>query len=471
MVVYAARWIGGSLLPIVVAAVSSGSLSLAAIVLPIVVVVSVPFGMLAWRRFEYRVQDGRLELSQGVLSRSRRTLALDRIRGVEIVAGPLQRALGLVGVKVEAAAGGSEKAEISLPALGRAQALELRGRLLAGGPREAGAGAEVPGREGRELARVGLGTVALGGLTELGYALAPLAALAAVVSLVDDLPAGIPRRIERAALDRLPDDAAGALVAGLILVAAAALIGVIGSLLVDGGFRLREQGGRLVSERGLLTRRRGELDRARVRGVEIRDNPLRRALGLAALRAVVGGIAAGSGESRGRTTLLPVGRREVAWRLAQTLTPGISPALLPHPRAALGRRLARALGLPLIALAVALALREPAAIGLTAAAAAAMCLIGVERYRALGHGVADGRVALRSGSLSRRHTIVDRETVVAYRIRSSPGQRRRGLCTLVAALPEPAGARLAIDLSEDQARSVLLAAEPGLVSALQARAG
>src|SRR4029453_4913912 len=60
-----------------------------------------PFAVLAWRRFTYRVADGRLEVRSGVLTRTLRTIPLDRIRGVDISAPLLHRLTGLVQVRVD----------------------------------------------------------------------------------------------------------------------------------------------------------------------------------------------------------------------------------------------------------------------------------------------------------------------------------------------------------------------------------
>ena len=110
-------------------------------------------------------------------------------------------------------------------------------------------------------------------------------------------------------------------------------------MIVDGGFRLTERPGRLVAERGLVGRRSVTIDRSRVRALEVRDSPPWRALDLAALRAVVGGVSSGQGDARGRTTLLPAGpaRRGLARSRARS-TRTAHDGLDPHPRAALQRR-------------------------------------------------------------------------------------------------------------------------------------
>ena len=80
---------------------------------------------------------GRLELHSGVFSRSVRTIPLERVRGIDVTEPFLHRLLGLVHVEIEAAAGGTQRAELSLPGVSREQADALRQALLGAvrGPR------------------------------------------------------------------------------------------------------------------------------------------------------------------------------------------------------------------------------------------------------------------------------------------------------------------------------------------------
>jgi putative membrane protein len=53
-----------------------------------------------WRRTRYRLTPGRVELRTGILVSTHRSLQRDRIRAVHITADPLQRAFGLVTVRI-----------------------------------------------------------------------------------------------------------------------------------------------------------------------------------------------------------------------------------------------------------------------------------------------------------------------------------------------------------------------------------
>ena len=95
--------------------------------------------------------------------------------------------------------------------------------------------------------------------------------------------------------------------------------------------------------------------------------------------------------------------------------------------------------------------------------------LAFDRYRQLGHGFDGRRLVLRGGSLLRRWSEVDPAGVVAYELRSSPGQRRAGLCTLVVHLGQGAGSRRALDAGEDQASVLLGDLHPRLFAPLLRR--
>ena len=310
------------------------------VILPIVIVllvVGVPLAVLSWWRFRYRVGDGKLELHSGVLSRSVRTIPLDRIRGIDVTEPFVHRLLGLVKVDVEAAAGGRSKAELSLAAVSREQADQLREAVLAG-PRPAAGDEPV---EARPVYQATPRLLVLGGLTSMRYLLAPAAVVGVVFNLADDLPGGIVDRAADAAADRFPTDALGIVLVVALAIGLVVLAAIAGSLLVDWRFTVRDEGERLAASRGLLTRRVVHLDRDRIRGADVRDSPLRRPLGLSSVNA----IAAGLRGRTGGTALAPVIENDRVAGLLEAVDPGApdpAAALEAHPPASRRRRLVRA---------------------------------------------------------------------------------------------------------------------------------
>ena len=448
ILVFARRMVSASLLPVVVVAftwrptfVVPGLLALAGIGLAIVV--------LEWRRFTYRIEAGRLVIERGVLRHTTRVVALDRIRGVELRAPWLHRVLGLVRVDVEAAAGGTNAAELSLAAVAADEGVRLRRVLLAEAAPVEDEPSAVP-----VLYRASPRLLVAGGLTSGRYILTPLAVIGVLANFADDLPGTNVERFLEAAADRAPTDTLGVslLVVGAVLLATA--LAAAGSLLADWDFQLVDDGERLAARRGLLTSRAVAIDRTRVRGVELRDSPLRRAFDLVGVHAIAGGI--GGGRS-GRTVLAPVIRVPEASELVRMLDPQTRPdvPLQKHPRAALRRRVVRAVAVPIPFAANAFVLGWGwAAIALAVLAVAGIPL-GIDRYRQLGHAFDGRRLVVREGSLTRRWTSLDPLAIVSYTVERSPFQARAGLCTVVFHLGQGAGTRRVLDCSEEQAAAVL----------------
>jgi putative membrane protein len=460
VLVVARRFIGLSLIPVLALFLSAGP----RVIVPVIVLalfVGVPLAVLSWWRFRYRVSGGRLELHSGVLSRSVRTIPLERVRGIDVTEPFLHRLLGLVHVDVEAAAGGTQRAELSLPAVSREQAEALREALLAG----AGTAGDT---EPPPLYRATPGLLALGGITSLSYLLAPAAIVGVLFNLADDLPGSFVEHAGETAIDRFPTDAVGltlvaAAAIGLVLVAAA-----VGSLLMDWDFTVRDEGERLAASRGLLTRRLVHLDRDRIRGADVRDTPLRRPVGLVSVTAIAAGV---SGRSGG-TTLAPVLPLEDAPALLRAIdAPAPDPAapLAGHPAAARSRRFVRALAVPVLAVALAAALGALWAVVVALAAVALAVAVARDRYRQLGHSFDGRRLALREGSLRRHWSEVDPGAAVSFELRSSPGQRRAGVATLLVHLGQGAGSRRALDIGEDQAAALLGRVQPDLFDPLLPR--
>lgn len=463
VLVLARRLLGESVVPLLVLLVAAGP----RVLVPVALVgapVLLAYLVLAWLRFEYAVEEGSLVVRRGVVGRSTRVVPLDRIRGVDVRQPLLHRALGLVQVEVEAAAGGSRRAELTLAAVRPAQAEALRERVLTAAPAGAAAAVRAP----QELYRAGVPLLALGGMTSGRYVLSPLAVLALLANVADDLPGGVEERLLGGLLERAPGSAGGIAVLLAALAAAALLLAAVGSLLVDWRFTLLDEGERLAAARGLVTRRTVSLDRARIRGVDVRDTPVRRVAGLASVGAVAGGIQGGEG---GRATLAPVLAAAAVPALVRAVDPAAPDPGAPlarHPAAARPRRLVRALAPPVAAAVAAAALGWWWAAAVAGAAAALAVPLALDRYRQLGHRLDGRRLVVREGSLLRRWTCVDPAAVVSYEVRRSPGQARAGLCTVVLHLGQGAGSRRLLDVGEAQARALLAALDRPLLGPLAA---
>ena len=325
------------------------------------------------------MHDGRLVVERGVLRRSLTVVPMDRIRGVDVHASALQRLLGIVSVRVDAAATGGREDEAVLNAVSSAEGARLRDVLL----REAALGEHEPVPV--EPTARGPGPASGAGAGRGAGAVPPaVAALRAAGRRLPAGPAGRDRRAGQlrrraagaaagAAVD--DEDALGtepgvrAIVVGAVAVVLVAVAGaMVTAAVANWGFTLTRRGGTLVAERGLLSRRQVSLEHDRIRGYALAEPLALRAVAAARLTALVTGLGGGENENESRPARpaaparpgpgRPRGRRRRGDPVRRPLrrAPGGRPAPpagpggrcpgWSRPRCSAGRDLARAGGLP-----------------------------------------------------------------------------------------------------------------------------
>jgi putative membrane protein len=230
----------------------------------------------------------------------------------------------------------------------------------------------------------------------------------------------------------------GAVVAvvGYVLVATAGYVGVFWK------FRLvRDGADTLRVTRGLLSTRATTISLSRLRGVEISEPLLLRAARGARCIVITTGLHVGRGAEREGSVLLPPAPRAVARAVVVDVL-GVpdeicSGPLERHGPAARRRRYVRAMSGAALIVAAADTLNLVGhgpgwiwigSLVLLPAAAA----LAADRYRSLGHRLADGRLVTRTGSLVRRRSIISTDAIIGWRIHQTWFQRRQGLVTLTA---------------------------------------
>ncbi|MQA97883.1 MAG: PH domain-containing protein [Streptosporangiales bacterium] len=419
-----------------------------------------------WYTFTYRISPERVEIKQGLVGRSTRTIPIDRIRGVDVTANLLHRALGLAVVRIEAAAGGGAAEEGKLDAVMAPEAERIRALLLrrraaitgtapAGASADAGDGASAIDPYAPPAPDVVHHTTPwrwylyapLSGV----YLLAPFAALAAIAGFIgqlgDELGLFSPERLRSIAegLETVPYVLLAAL--AVLFVLLVPVVAVAAYTIANWAFTLREREGNLITARGLLTRHTVALERARVRGYELTDNPLGRVFRTVRLGAVMTGL----GDTATRAQLLPIVPRRVAEAISGRVLGPYRGTLLPHPTSALRRRLVRAVVPWAVPAAAVLYLGWTWAVWPVIVLALLCSLVAVDLYRSLGHGYDGARLSVRSGSLDRRQAVVEARAVVGWRMTQTLSQRWAGLVTLTAAVGAGTGGYAAIDLDSAEA--------------------
>ncbi|MFF9351278.1 PH domain-containing protein [Streptomyces sp. NPDC014734] len=424
----------------------------------------------------YRVTDDLVELQSGLLFRSRRSIPVDRIRSVDLTANPLHRIFGLTKLTIGTGEQGvSAGQRLALDGIGKADAAELRRQLIE-----------------RRDARRGLATVAVddGPISELDWSWLKYGPLSvwgvggvfiAVASVyrtlrelkVDPLELGVVKDLQ----DRF--GSVPLWYGILVVLAVVVVLGIIGSTATFieswSGYQLaREEGGMFRVRRGLFVTRSVSIEKRRLRGVELVEPiPLRWA-GAAKLNAVASGLG-NREDNRRRSVLTPPVPRDEARRVAAAVLdehPSLTvrDGLTRHPRAALRRRVNRAVIWSVLIGAVPFGLglwlgRGLVTVGWITAAVLVpvLSVFAFNAYRTLGHGIRGGYLVASAGTFAHRTVALQRDGIIGWRITRTPFQRRAGLFTLGAATAAGEGVYKVRDVSTGQGIALAEQAVPQLL--------
>src|ERR687890_985650 len=432
------RWVSGLVFPGIVLLVSQGfnlwTVTLFLLGLLVVAALAALWGFLSWRATTYAVTGNSFRLRQGVLQKNERTIPLEHVQSVDTVQGIIQRAFGVVEVRIETAGGGVSDPDASLAALDRDAAQTLR-REIEGSQEERSWETTGP----TVLRRLSTRELLVAGATsgQIGVA---FSLLAVGSQFLDNfLSVDFVRRLVETLAPNWLMVALILVPAGLLL---AWLLAIAGTVLAYTGFTLSRQGDFLYIKRGLLERREATIPLARIQAIRISEGVLRQPFGLASLRVESAGYGEDAGVSTMFFPLLP--RNEVEELLAGA-TPEFAgaPAIEPLPRRSLRRYVFRATFLyMIIAIAAALVsyLVFQSALGILglflippAAAYGWLC------YRDAGWAFEEDRLVVRHRSLGRKTAIAPRLHLQSRGMVSSPFQRRVRLATFLAEVASGSG--------------------------------
>ena len=374
-----------------------------------------------WRTWYLLSPDG-LVVHTGWFQRNERAISLDRVQHVELVRSLRHRVTGLCAVHVSVAGTGAPP--VVLDAIDEEEARRVQ-ELLELGRRlsdAAAAPSDVPPPPSAALLHLGLGVLALGGVT--GAAVLVLPVFLAIgwdesIGYVDD----------DAAFNRLLAQPVVVLAVGGLVLAAAVGAGLM--VLRHYDYTLSRVGPDLRIDRGLLERRSSVIPVRRVQSVQLSANMLRRWVGLATIDVKLATAIDHEGTGSVDNTV-PVGRSDLLEPLlAEFAGVVVVPAaVVQHPPAARRRavlRRAAVLVLPWVLLAWPL---PWAALAGAIAGGAAAWLSGARWWAHLRHGCDDTVLVTESGWFVVQRTVQPWAKVQSVSLRQSPGQRQAGLCHL-----------------------------------------
>jgi putative membrane protein len=468
------------------------------------VAVTVSLGILRWATTSYRVGADQVQVRRGFFRRRVVSIPRDRVRTVDITATPLHRLLGLIrltvgtgqsdrkeGLRLDgltAAAGDRLRVELlhrGAPGATEADARTARAATAAAvGPLGEPAGelstpaaAVAATREPVEtmLARmrprwVGYGPFTLSGLVTIGVVVAFLYRLANEAH-VNPERFGALQRISHQ-LSRVPLGVAIGEVALTVLVLVAVL-STVGYVVAFWAFRLsRQDTGTLHVTRGLLTTRATTIEERRLRGVELSEPLLLRAVRGARCIAIATGLRVGRGAERGGSLLLPPAPRDEAVRVAAAVLGDPVPMtidLTRHGHRATRRRYIRALTVAAVLPAGLAVLWWLAGLPAWVALLGLLALpvggaLAADRARNLGHAITPGHLVVRQGSVVRRRSTLARDGIIGWRLHQSIFQRRAGLITVIATTAAGHQHYALLDVPVADAVPIVARATPGLLT-------
>ena len=389
--------------------------------------VSMSIGYVSWRRFTYRVEAGELRIEQGIFTRKRRYIPLERIQAIDLSQGILQRVLGLTSVRIETAGGGGSQPEVSLLGIGRAESEWLR-RIAA---TEKQTSTAIESHELSPIAahvtvrRLSTGDLMLAAMTA-GRVGVAFAVFASAIALFDDL---LP-------IDRIVGASQGLTVASIVLLlligfAFVWLLGIVGTVLAHAGFTLTRDSEQLFIERGLLERRRSTIPINRIQAIRVVERVLHQAFGLVELRVVTAAYGRQAGES---TVLFPLLRKRDLQPLLRDMAPAfaIEAPLRQLPVRARSRYATRMTQLgPALIVAIAVSIFTYPTGLVALIIVPVVVLLGLWQYRDAGWATIGNSLIVRHRILARETAIVPRRRIQQAEVSQNPLQRRAELSNVL----------------------------------------
>lgn len=416
--------------PALVAGMSGRSILWLALILLLAGSVALGIAWAKWRAFTYTLGAQELEIADGIFTRTRRSIPLERIQDVSIERKPLARLLGLALVRVETGGGGEDEGVLDSVTVAEAERLRavLRHRAATAVDGE-GAPVEAP-------AETTLFAMAPARVLHLGlysFSLVWLAAIFGALQIFDDMfSLDWDRVVEWLGIARRNVEARASLAAAGVVLVLAVVVGVIsgiaGALLKQWGFRVSYLPGRFRRLRGLLTRSEVVVAQGRIQLALVQRGIVSGRLGWASLRFQTLG---GSDDVGGRQEMAPFARdAELAPLMDSAGLPRFDP--LPLRPVAMGH-VARAFvlraGLPLVIVMGATLFAPLALLALILLPIPVATAVLARRHHR--YAVVDGSLQVARGVLRKQEWVVPLDRVQAVSITRSWLQRLLGIATVV----------------------------------------
>lgn len=386
-------------------------------------------GTVGWWRFVYRVQEGELQIKQGIFVRKNLYLTRDRVQVIDVTAGVIQRIFGLVSVEIKTA--GSTSREASLSAVSRNEAERITILLRNGKPTADGEESDEqtePGKTQNERSyRLPGKELIIAASTSGSFGIA-LSIIATIFSQLEPLISET--QMYEWLIAYIPSETDGMFIVTIlaVFIVFAWLMSFFGTLLKYGDFSLTVSEHEMVVRRGIFEKKSITVPFNRIQALRIVEGVMRQPFGYATLHVE----SAGYGDQRdgGSVVILPLMiRSEIEAFLEENLPdyPGDLSTYHP-PERALRRYIIRST--VVLALVIAGIYWVLDASNLIWLLVLPGIIWGWLRYKDAAVGVDQDRMIIRSRILARTTAVIRKKRAQDVSVRSSWIQQFRGLANL-----------------------------------------
>lgn len=429
------------------------------------IIYTIAIGIVSWLRFTYWLEEGELRIEYGVFVRKKRYIPFERIQGISISEGFLQRMVGVVKVKVETASNQYGEAEAVLTAVTREEAKRLQCLLQKSKEiKEIVAKDEsaiASSKHDQELEQETKTVIFSMNVWEIfqvavtsGGTFGVISAIFLFISQFDEL---IPyEKLYKDAQTFFAHGVFYTAVVVLFIFIAAYMISVVQNMFKYAFFTVEKTGENIVISRGLLERKKVAIPIERVQGIVIKENIIRRWFGYASVYVIYAGEAFNEG-IRGSVVLCPLVKKKRIASVILSCFPDyhVEHEFIAPPKRARIRYMARPLYVLLAPVCLAAFWLRPWGFLLLLALPVA-AYFGYLNYRTAGWAVSNHQLALRSRFWSVKTVYMLKNRIQSMEASYNLFQRRRRLGTIEATVASGPGgtAGKVADLDEEDVQTI-----------------
>ncbi|KAA6449636.1 PH domain-containing protein [Bacillus swezeyi] len=393
--------------------------------------------IIKWRKFTYRIEEDELRIEEGLITKKKRYIPIERIQTINTSAGIIQQIFKLVKLQVETAGDGKE-AEVSLVAVTQAEAENIQKALFERKKEMAGIAADNAEPQKNAVVKMEEAPPA----PETTYKMSGQELLIAASTssgigvIISGIFAFITQIDEVFNLDWLYDrfsflNSAGAAVIALVAFAAlfiAWLLSIIGMLLKYANFTIVRKQKEIIISRGLIEKHQVTIPLQRIQAIKIKESLIRQPFGFATITIVSAG---GSAMEEDKSTVLfPIISRKLIKKRLGELIPDYAPeeGLNRLPKRALGRYMLRS-SWPVLAV-IPLSIFFPPWGYLSIILIPFYWIFGYLAYRDAGWKISGSKLIMSSRLIGRTTAVIQHKRMQVFEVSRSFFQRRKKLVSI-----------------------------------------